>query len=74
MVASIKQNPTGTLILFGPSDHILYPGFDRMAAAVFPNHIGPYLLRDCGHFLQWETAEILNNTLIPFCRDLLHRG
>ena len=71
MVSTIKENPTETLILFGPSDHVLYPEYDRMAAVVFPNHVGPYLLRDCGHFLQWEAAEILNNTLISFCRDLL---
>jgi pimeloyl-ACP methyl ester carboxylesterase len=71
MVASIKQNPTETLILFGPSDHVLYPEFDRMAAVVFPNHTGPFLLRDCGHFLQWEAAETLNNAVIAFCRDLL---
>ncbi|MBI2766624.1 MAG: alpha/beta hydrolase [Chloroflexi bacterium] len=71
MVAALKQNPTRTLILFGASDHVLYPDFDRMAAVVFPDHVGPYLLRDCGHFLQWEQAGILNNTLISFCGDLL---
>lgn len=73
MVATIKRNPTHTLILFGPSDHVLYPEYDRMAAVVFPDHVGPYLLRDCGHFLQWEQADILNNTLRAFCRDLLAR-
>jgi hypothetical protein len=29
---------------------VIYPAFDRMAAKVFPNHVGPFLLRDCGHF------------------------
>lgn len=71
MVASVKQNPTETLILFGPSDHVLYPDFDRMAAVAFPNHVGPFLLRDCGHFVQWESAEVLNGAVIAFCRDLL---
>ena len=41
----LGRNPTTpTLILFGPSDHVLYPDFDRMAAVVFPNHVGPFLL------------------------------
>jgi hypothetical protein len=71
MVATVKRNPTWTLILFGQSDHVLYPDFDRMAAVVFPNHVGPYLLRDCGHFVQWEAADVLNNTLVSFCGDLL---
>lgn len=60
-------NPTPTMIMFGPSDHVLYPDFDRMAAAVFPNHIGPFLLRDCGHFVQWEAAQQLNSAIIAWC-------
>ncbi|MGD9934504.1 MAG: alpha/beta fold hydrolase [Dehalococcoidia bacterium] len=71
MVATIKTNPTRTMILFGPSDHVLYPDFDRMAAAVFPNHVGPFLVRDCGHFLQWEAADVLNGAVTAFCGDLL---
>ena len=30
-----RNERTPTLILFGPSDHVLYPDFDRMAATVF---------------------------------------
>jgi pimeloyl-ACP methyl ester carboxylesterase len=66
--AMAAPNPTPTVILFGTSDHVLYPDFDLMAAAVFPDHVGPFLLRDCGHFLQWEAASILNNTIEAFCR------
>lgn len=62
-----RENPTRTLILFGPADHVLYPDFDRMAAAVFPNHVGPFLLRDCGHFVQWEAATTLNGAVAAFC-------
>jgi pimeloyl-ACP methyl ester carboxylesterase len=61
-------NPTPTVILFGPSDHVLYADFDRMSEVVFPNRVGPFLLRDCGHFVQWERADILNNTITAFCR------
>ncbi|MEX2080252.1 MAG: alpha/beta hydrolase, partial [Dehalococcoidia bacterium] len=72
--AMAGPNPTHTLILLGASDHVIYPEFDRMAAAVFPDHVGPFLVRDCGHFLQWEAAEVLNGALKSFCRDLLRRG
>jgi pimeloyl-ACP methyl ester carboxylesterase len=59
-----------TLILYGPSDHVIYPEFDRMAAVVFPNHVGPFLVRDSGHFLQWEAPHALNSAVRVFCRDL----
>ena len=69
--ALLGENSTHTLILFGPSDHVIYPDFDRMAAQVFPDHVGPFLVRDSGHFLQWEAAGVLNSAIAAFCRDLL---
>jgi pimeloyl-ACP methyl ester carboxylesterase len=66
-----SPNPTRALILFGPSDHVIYPEFDRMAAVVFPDHVGPYLVRDAGHFLQWEAPHALNSGVTAFCSDLL---
>ncbi len=62
---------TRTLILFGTSDHVIYPDFDRMAAVVFPNHVGPFLLRDCGHFVPWEAPHALVSATAAFCGDLL---
>ncbi len=56
-------NPTEALILFGTSDRVIYPDFDRMAACVFPNHSGPIRVPDVGHFLQWEAAELLNEKI-----------
>jgi pimeloyl-ACP methyl ester carboxylesterase len=68
----IARNPdTEVLVLFGPSDHVLYPDFDRMAAEAFPNHVGPFLLRDCGHFVPWEAPHALVSGIRTFCRDLL---
>ena len=63
---------TKTLILFGPSDRVLYPDFDKMAAAVFANHVGPFLLRDCGHFVPWEAPHQFVSGTVAFCSDLLH--
>jgi pimeloyl-ACP methyl ester carboxylesterase len=69
----LAENPTPAFLLFGPSDHVIYPDFDRMAALVFPQHVGPFLVRDAGHFLQWEAAGVLNGALRAFCGDLLAR-
>ena len=56
--ASRRCSPATTtvraLLLFGPSDHVIYPAFDEMAAVVFPDHDGPHRLDDCGHFVPWE--------------------
>jgi pimeloyl-ACP methyl ester carboxylesterase len=65
------NHPTRTLILFGPSDHVIYPDFDRMAEVVFVDRVGPFLLRDCGHFVPWEAPERLVSATVAFCGDLL---
>jgi len=62
---------TPTLVLFGPSDHVIYPAFDKMAAQVFEKHVGPYLIRDCGHFVPWEAPHALVSGTAAFCADLL---
>lgn len=68
----IRQNPdVRALILFGPSDHVIGPDFDRAAAIVFPDHVGPYLLRDCGHFVPWEAPAPFVSSLTSFAGDLL---
>ena len=66
-----KNAHTRTLILHGTSDHVMYPAFDRMAAAVFPDHVGPFLLRDCGHFVPWEAPHALVSGTVALCSDLL---
>jgi pimeloyl-ACP methyl ester carboxylesterase len=42
-----------------------------MAAQVFADHVGPYLIRDCGHFVPWEAPHALASGTIAFCSDLL---
>ena len=68
-----RTTHTRTLILHGTSDHVIYPAFDRMAAVVFPDHVGPFLLRDCGHFVPWEAPHVLTSATVAFCGDLLAR-
>ncbi|MDQ2651102.1 MAG: hypothetical protein M3Z03_16300, partial [Actinomycetota bacterium] len=59
------------LLLFGPSDHVIYPAFDEMAAVVFPDHVGPIRLERCGHFVPWEAPGPLVDATVEFCADLL---
>jgi pimeloyl-ACP methyl ester carboxylesterase len=66
-----RNERTPTMILFGPSDHVIYPDFDLMAAAVFEQHVGPFLLRDCGHFVPWEAPHALVSGLRMMAADLL---
>ena len=66
-----RNDHTPTLVLFGPSDHVLYPDFDRMATAVFGRHVGPFLLRDCGHFVPWEAPHALVSGAQMMAADLL---
>ncbi len=68
-----RNESTPTLVLFGTSDHVIYPAFDEMAAQVFARHVGPFLLRDCGHFVPWEAPHALVSGTIAFCSDLLSR-
>jgi pimeloyl-ACP methyl ester carboxylesterase len=66
-----RNDHTRTLVLHGTSDHVLYPAFDQMAAAVFGDHVGPFLLRDCGHFVPWEAPHALVSGTVSLCGDLL---
>jgi pimeloyl-ACP methyl ester carboxylesterase len=68
-----RNEHTPTMVLFGTSDHVIYPSFDLMAAAVFTRHVGPFLLRDCGHFVPWESPHALVSATAAFCSDLLRR-
>jgi pimeloyl-ACP methyl ester carboxylesterase len=63
--------PVPTLVLYGESDHVLDPSFPARCRAAFPECIGPFVLQDCGHFVQWEAADTLNTALAYFCGDLL---
>ena len=42
-----------------------------MAAAVFDQHVGPFLLRDCGHFVPWEAPHALVSGVRMMAADLL---
>jgi pimeloyl-ACP methyl ester carboxylesterase len=67
----MEPNPTPTLVLYGPEDHVIPRTFLRAAEVAFPDRMGPFVVPGAGHFLQWERAELLNDALRHFCPDLL---
>jgi pimeloyl-ACP methyl ester carboxylesterase len=67
----MEPNPTPTLVLYGPEDHVIPRTFPRAAEVAFPDRMGPFVVPGAGHFLQWERAELLNGALRHFCPDLL---
>ena len=61
---------TPTLVLFGTSDHVIYPDFDRMAAVVFDRIDGPHRLDNVGHFVPWEAPDVLVRETVRFCAGM----
>ena len=59
-----------TMILYGPDDEIVPKDFAKRCEVAFPNRVGPLILPDAGHFLQWERADILNDMAALFFQDL----
>jgi pimeloyl-ACP methyl ester carboxylesterase len=62
-----EVNPTPTLILYGPEDHVIPRDFPARMEAAFPNRAGPFVVQEAGHFLQWERADVLNGALRWLC-------
>jgi pimeloyl-ACP methyl ester carboxylesterase len=59
-----------TLILYGPDDRVVPADFPKRCEIAFPNRIGPLVIPECGHFLQWERADVLNEVAKFFFADL----
>ena len=59
----LEPNPTPTLILYGPEDHVIMTDFPQRMEAAFPNRAGTFVVQGAGHFLQWERADVLNGAL-----------
>ncbi|HEY6778641.1 MAG TPA: alpha/beta hydrolase [Thermoleophilaceae bacterium] len=62
-----EVNPTPTLILYGPEDHVIPRDFPTRMQAAFPNRAGPFVVDGAGHFLQWERPDVLNGALRWLC-------
>ena len=69
-----RNEAARALILFGPSDHVIYPEFDRMAAVVFPDHVGPFLLRTAATSCPGRPPTPSASGPSSLCSDLLGSG
>jgi pimeloyl-ACP methyl ester carboxylesterase len=58
--------PVPALVLYGPDDHVVPKSFPNRCRVAFPEIIGPFVIPDAGHFLQWEQADIFNRALRYF--------
>jgi len=65
-----ERNPVPTLVLYGPDDHVIPRDFPERCEVAFTERIGPFVVPRAGHFLQWERADLLNQSLVYFFRDL----
>jgi pimeloyl-ACP methyl ester carboxylesterase len=70
----MQQTETRTLILYGPDDRVVPQDFPKRCEIAFPNRVGPLVVPECGHFLQWERADVLNAVTEMFFGDLRGRG
>lgn len=66
-----RAPPDSTLVLYDPDAHVISAGFKAMAEVAYPERVGPLVVENAGHFLQWEEAEVLNQAVRYFCLDLL---
>jgi pimeloyl-ACP methyl ester carboxylesterase len=54
------------LVLYGADDHVTPPSFVDRAKVAFTRCTGPFVVPRCGHFVQWEQADVLNDAIRHF--------
>ncbi len=59
-----------TVVLYGPDDQVVPSDFPKRCEIAFPNRVGPLVVPECGHFLQWERADVLNQVAKFYFADL----
>lgn len=62
-----------TLILYGPDDEVVPKDFPKRCEIAFSNRTGPLVVPECGHFLQWERADVLNSVASLYFAELRAR-
>jgi pimeloyl-ACP methyl ester carboxylesterase len=60
-----------TLILIGTDQVTLANHIDQRCAVAFRKAVGPFWIKDAGHFLPWERPQMVNRAIRSFCGDLL---
>ena len=70
----MQKTETPTLVLYGPDDRVVPTDFPKKCEIAFPNRVGPLVVPECGHFLQWERADVLNEVARFYFADLKRRA
>jgi pimeloyl-ACP methyl ester carboxylesterase len=70
----MQKTSTPTLILYGPDDQVVPKDFPKKCEIAFPNRVGPLIVPESGHFLQWERADVLNEVAKFYFADLRTNG
>jgi pimeloyl-ACP methyl ester carboxylesterase len=66
----MEQNPTPTLVLYGPNDHVIPGDFPERCQVASTALAGPFVVPGAGHFLQCERADLFNKTAGAFLKCL----
>ncbi len=70
----MQKIETPTLILYGPDDQVVPKDFAKRCEIAFPNRVGPLVVPECGHFIQWERADVLNEVARFYFAELREKG
>jgi len=65
-----QQVEVPTLVLYGQDDQVVPKDFPKRCEIAFPNRVGPLIVPECGHFLQWERADVFNDLARIYFADL----
>ena len=62
----LETNDIPTLVLYGPEDNVVPTSFPDRCKVAFTECIGPFVIPDAGHFLQWVAADTFNRAVAHF--------
>jgi pimeloyl-ACP methyl ester carboxylesterase len=60
-----------TMVLVGADSAILGADIEARCEVAYPRLVGPFWIRDAGHFLAWEKPRVVTGAVRSFCADLL---
>ena len=60
--------PQPVVVLLGPDEVTFHPDAVARCRLAYPDLIGPFIVPDSGHFMQWEQPATVVSALRGFCR------
>lgn len=59
------------LVLIGADQVTIGDHLEQRCAIAFPEAVGPFWVKNAGHFLAWEQPDLVNRAIRSFCGDLV---